>query len=404
MLALDILRARKGDCLIVRYGSDGDEKLILVDGGPSRVFRRFLKPRLQAIRSERELDTNESLEIELLMVSHIDDDHVKGILDLTKELIRDADASRPQTVTINALWHNTFNDIIGDTPDELEASITAGFGEASLAGAMTSDDRLSVDAKKLLASVNQGRKLRDAAERLNWSVNPQFGGKLVLARGEPNDKITLPSGLSLHVLGPMREEIEALQAKHDRYLQREGLGRRDPEAALAAFSDRSVANLSSLVVIAEMDGRTLLLTGDARGDKILEGMELQGRLTPGGTAHVDVLKVPHHGSDRNVTTKFFRRITADHYVFCGDGEHGNPERETAEMLFEARPAGDFTLHFSYDLDEIDEERRMDHLKKHTTWTPSNHALEDFLKQQKDAGVPFEIREPGDHDSLLLDLG
>ena len=52
--------------------------------------------------------------------------------------------------------------------------------------------------------------------------------------------------------------------------------------------------------------------------------------------HVDLLKVPHHGSSNNLDDEFFERITADHYVFSGDGEHGNPERESLEMLLDAR--------------------------------------------------------------------
>ena len=51
----------------------------------------------------------------------------------------------------------------------------------------------------------------------------------------------------------------------------------------------------------------MLLTGDARGDKILEGMELAGLLEKDGKRHVDILKVPHHGSDNNMETIFFKR-------------------------------------------------------------------------------------------------
>ena len=65
--------------------------------------------------------------------------------------------------------------------------------------------------------------------------------------------------------------------------------------------------------------------------------------------HVDVLKVPHHGSSNNLDDDFFERIIADHYVFSGDGEHGNPERETLEMLFKAR--GDDRLHDPSDLSD-----------------------------------------------------
>ena len=89
-------------------------------------------------------------------------------------------------------------------------------------------------------------------------------------------------------------------------------------------------------MLAEAGGKRMLLTGDARGDKIIQGLELIGALQPGKPMHVDVLKMPHHGSDRNMEQSFLERIVADHYVFSGDGEHGNPERATLEMLRLAR--------------------------------------------------------------------
>ena len=91
-------------------------------------------------------------------------------------------------------------------------------------------------------------------------------------------------------------------------------------------------------MLAEVGKKRILFTGDARGDKVLAGLELAGLLKADGksTMHVDIFKVPHHGSDRNVDPIFFRRITADHYVFSGNGEHGNPERETLQMFLDER--------------------------------------------------------------------
>jgi beta-lactamase superfamily II metal-dependent hydrolase len=88
----------------------------------------------------------------------------------------------------------------------------------------------------------------------------------------------------------------------------------------------------------------MLLTGDARGDKILEGLEKVKVLKPRGKMHVDILKVPHHGSSRNMDSIFFERITADHYVFSGNGEHGNPDRETLQMLSDTRGDASFNVY------------------------------------------------------------
>jgi hypothetical protein len=109
--------------------------------------------------------------------------------------------------------------------------------------------------------------------------------------------------------------------------------------------------------------------------------------------HVDILKVPHHGSSNNLETSFFRRITADHYVFSGNGEHGNPERETLEMLFEARKDEPFAMHFTYPIDEIDPERELDWKKEQAiekkkkkkkpreNWSHEKHSVSAFFEQR-----------------------
>jgi hypothetical protein len=108
-----------------------------------------------------------------------------------------------------------------------------------------------------------------------------------------------------------------------------------------------VFNLSSIVVVAEAGGKSILLTGDARGDDILDGLEAEGLLKKGGTVHFDVLKLPHHGSERNVETDFFRQVTADHYVISADGRDGNPEVATLQMISDARKdSDDFTVHLT----------------------------------------------------------
>jgi beta-lactamase superfamily II metal-dependent hydrolase len=78
-----------------------------------------------------------------------------------------------------------------------------------------------------------------------------------------------------------------------------------------------------------------LLTGDGRGDHLLQGLERAGLLSPEGTLHVDLLKVPHHGSDRNVTKEFFETVTADIYVVSANGKHDNPDLITLKWMVEA---------------------------------------------------------------------
>jgi hypothetical protein len=59
-----------------------------------------------------------------------------------------------------------------------------------------------------------------------------------------------------------------------------------------------------------------------------------------GRLHVDVLKVQHHGSEHNMHRQFCDRVTADHYVFCGNGEHENPDPGVLQLIFDRRMAND----------------------------------------------------------------
>lgn len=54
---------------------------------------------------------------------------------------------------------------------------------------------------------------------------------------------------------------------------------------------------------------------------------------------MDVLKVQHHGALANVTDEFVQRVSADHYLFCGNGAHHNPETEVVEAFAKARLEG-----------------------------------------------------------------
>ncbi len=68
--------------------------------------------------------------------------------------------------------------------------------------------------------------------------------------------------------------------------------------------------------------------------------------------HVDLLKLPHHGSDRNVTPAFFEQVHADHYVVSADGvAHHHPHEDALRWLVESRGADDrYTIHLMNDID------------------------------------------------------
>ena len=111
---------------------------------------------------------------------------------------------------------------------------------------------------------------------------------------------------------------------------------------------RSVPNLSSIALHLRHGTRTALLTGDARGDHLVDGLEEAGLLAPREIMRVDVFKLPHHGSENNAEPALFERIQADHYVICADGlKHPHPSRATLEWLVASRARDEaYTIHLS----------------------------------------------------------
>jgi hypothetical protein len=239
---------------------------------------------------------------------------------------------------------------------------------------------MSLESTLVLASVGQGDRLRQDAERLSCVVNA--GRKLLLAPVE----LDMGAGLKATIVGPLKDQLEALQAEWDKFVKKKGATPEDHAAAIAAYVDKSVPNLSSVVVLAELDGKQILLTGDARGDYVLEGLKAAGVLD--GTLHVDVLKVPHHGSNRDVEVDFFEKVTADHYVISANGKYGNPDPETLEMIATARGKDEFTIH----------------LTNHDGEGGLRELLDKFVARAEAAGAKFKVAYRGEPDPIRIELG
>lgn len=374
MFILDVLKARHGDCMFLHVGTPTNPQHILIDGGPSKVYKNFLRPYMAQLKEDRDLDV---LPIRLLMISHIDDDHIRGILDMTKELKElDADGE-PLPFKIQTLWHNSFDDILGNQPDALLTTAEQTLMTASVDGSVDSS-LLSHDGQIMLQSVRQGRVLRQDAKALAWEVNQPGNGHIVAGKLHPFLWTNEIGDLTLQVLGPNLERMRKLQEKWDKELEKKGLGKVPDPLETAAFVDRSVYNLASIVVMANSGGKRMLLTGDARGDHILEGLEDAHLLDDEGKIHVDLLKMPHHGSDRNVAPEFFEKVTADMYVMSGDGKHGNPEPATFEMLLNSRKPGQaFEIYLTYHKEDFIHHYPLDDLNA-------------LIQKAKDDGKVFEI--------------
>ncbi|WP_421998787.1 hypothetical protein [Reyranella sp.] len=347
MVVLEALNALAGDCLLLRYpGPDGKERLWIVDGGPRRdagkginVWSDVLLPRL------KEINPNPRLPVALGMVSHIDDDHINGIQKLTDKL-RGATAVNPADVEFARFWFNSFDKLVGPPP----AGAAVDASPASLQSLVAPKNLPGVDdehATMVMQSVAQGNALASDLRALHLEGNKPVNGFVSAKPGQKKYKI---EGADVTVLGPVQRRLDKLREEWAKALKKTTKEAR--QAALQELfvpkskEDKSVPNLSSIVVLVETDGRRLLLTGDAHGDDIVEAWKELG--LGNQPAKLDLVKMPHHGSIRNCTKPFVEFFVADHYVFSADGKHDNPDAPTVEAVVKFHGARPMTVHFTND--------------------------------------------------------
>ena len=347
LLTLEALNAEEGDCLLLHCGTKAEPHHVLIDGGPRATFANTLMPRLRELRELHALDDAESLPIALAVLSHIDADHIDGLVAMFEELRAVEERNQPPPFQIQGLWYNGFDDVVGNRE---VASIESLAASASASPAV----------RAFIAGTKMGQALRDVTRRLGIPVNPGFQG-LALGRKQgrkQEERIFVMrtadkapriasgdlslGGLTLTVLSPMAKELEDFEKSWDTYLKQQAK-KKGKGGAAAVGVDRSPTNLSSITLLAEAGGKRLLLTGDARASQILDGLRVAGALADDKPCVVDVFKLPHHGSERNSTPELYQRVHAKHYVICANGKHGNPDRPVLDMIWKARGKGTWQL-------------------------------------------------------------
>lgn len=315
---IDMLPAREGDCLWIEYGDPARPRRILIDGGRKLAWQT-LKPRFAALPANQR-------EFELLMLSHVDADHIEGLLAMLKE--------PDLPVRFKDVWFNGHRHL-----EKVE----------------------SLGAK-------QGEEFTRGIEAKGWDWNAAFGGKSVVI---PDDGVlpvkTLADGMRLTLLSPTWDKLEKLEPVWRRELERAGLlGPEQPEtdpagieslgpltvneveeAAESEFEgDESAANGSSICVLAEFDGRKAVLTGDAHAEIMTDS--LAKLRSNGRPIALDAFKLSHHGSKGTHSVELMKEFSSKRFLVSTDGSrHKHPHVESLARTVK-HGGGDIELVFNYD--------------------------------------------------------
>ncbi len=324
MFTIEMLPASHGDCLWLEYGTIDRPHHVLIDGGPAYSYDA-LTARLEARFADL---PSRDRHLELLVITHVDSDHIGGVLEFLLD--------NPLGITVGDVWFNAWKHLPGAAPDALGAV--------------------------------QGERVSELLEGHGLPWNKAFDGDAVVVPTTGDlPVIELAHGLKLTLLSPTTKELKKLRPKWKKTVEAaervagavreqqrkppDALGEEelDPRAlAQERFKpDYSVANGSSIALLAEVTGASCLLAGDA-----LTGV-LAGTVARLATARgesrleVDALKISHHGGRKNTSTELLERLRCQQYLFSTDGSrYQHPHLESVARTILAGGDGS-SLYFNY---------------------------------------------------------
>ncbi len=321
-IRIEVLPARLGDCILVECPrADGTVWRMLVDGGPPDTWP------LLGRRLKRDGPGHRHLDV--VVITHIDSDHIGGMVPfLGSELVRD----------VGDVWFNGRTHL-GDRA----APRSVAQGESVVTA--------------LMGSVAGG-----GPAAVPW--NRAFGGGPIVT--DPVSgflEVAIDQGPRITVLSPTESRLGALRTSWATFLHRALRGRdRDlrgppdllqPLDDLAAIAprltpkDASIPNGSSIGLLVEHRGASVVLGADAFGPVLTAGLKAVAAARGLPSLAVDAVKLPHHGSKSNVLAALVTAAPAQHYLVSSNGDVFNhPDDSALARVVLGAPRG-ATLGFNY---------------------------------------------------------
>jgi len=313
MFRVELLPAQQGDALWIEYGEPDAVHRILIDGGTPPTHQ-VVKDRIQALSAT-------DRHFELCIVTHVDTDHIGGVLKLL--------ADRSLGTTFGDVWFND-QEVLPPCPDPRRGPIDGAILTRLLDGlGITPNQAFDGDAVWVpeqgelpVRSLADGMRLTLLSPGIaqlaelccNWTAVLRKAGLVPGA----------PSAEKLNELA-RRKGVEILRAQRAETVE---------ELASAPFvADRSRANGSTIAVLAEYEGTSCVLAGDAFAGVLARSLGRLAAERGENQLAVSAFKLPHHGSRRNVSLELLSTVACPMYLFSTDGAvFGHPDPEAVARV------------------------------------------------------------------------
>lgn len=348
---IELFPANAGDCILITF--QAIDYRILIDGGFKETFENSLFSSLKKLE-------NQGKKIDLMVVTHIDNDHIMGIITLLQAIEK-----RKLQIEIGEIWFNGYGHLFTGQKKQIprndEESV---FNEVCKLKVAWENNIRGMDI-----GYSQGQTLTTLLEK-GWKQkwNCRYGGNAVCSSTDVVS-LSVPC-LSVYVLNPGKCELESLEKKWKQFLDEKCLPEekgdslrygvaferfyssendREYKRLASGMNDPSVTNKSSIALYLEYASKKnkryrLLFLGDAVTEQCLE------RLPQWAKLKFDCVKLPHHGSGKNITTETIKALCVDNVLFSTDGQkHDHPNLDI--LLEFARSEKCRRMIFNYECDE-----------------------------------------------------
>jgi beta-lactamase superfamily II metal-dependent hydrolase len=317
-LKIELIPAFYGESILVSF-SDLNSKVrnILIDGGIPRTYPKYLKSRLKEIISNKE-------NIDLLIVTHIDSDHIGGILNLFKDRYFDKSF-------IKKVWFNSEKNIAKKYKSIID----------------NPDDIILDDTVNKQSSAVQAIKLEDKLQELHC-----WDDEIV----QVNDKFVNLDlyGVKLTILSPNFDCLTEKLIKEKKKNKFTASNVNDYHKSIKELlekdfdEDKSSTNRSSIAFILEdTDSRKYLFLGDSHPKDIIIALGNLG-YCENNKLKLEYMKVSHHASSGNTNEELLKMIDCNKFIICTDGTHnGHPSKECLSRIIKCCDYVEF--YFNYDV-------------------------------------------------------
>jgi len=307
-ISVRLLHANHGDCILVTHHSRDKIFNLLIDGGNGATFKYGPRGRSSGpLRLVLDELKTKGQHIDLAILTHIDDDHIGGLLSAFK-------TPGYLDEMVESIWFNS------------SRLITHHFNEKDIP---QNDICLSDDSPQTCA--RQGKALETLLDEIGCERAPLIMAGQIIEKGPFKFTVLSPDEEKLRKLlcvwPEEKSAPETTGAATDYALTLDEIWAAD------AFSpDTSIANGSSIAFLLQADDKALLFLGDAHDETIVRSLRSLDFSSEAKLA-VDLVKISHHGSQYNTSPEFLKLVESRRYIISTNGsKHGLPNKRTIARI------------------------------------------------------------------------